>query len=97
MWNNPLNEVDSTFFSGVKTKENKSLGSLCQAVPECHADKGVDLFGFPDFCASNLCCLTKKREVSLNDNTECRPFPEKESQTLINFKKWGNCSVSAEI
>lgn len=29
MRNNPLNEVDSTFSSGVKTEENTSLKTLC--------------------------------------------------------------------
>lgn len=63
--------LTAPFFWSQNRREQITEDSLCQAAPECHADKGVDLFGFPDFCASNLCCLTKKREVSLNDNTEC--------------------------
>lgn len=98
MWNNPLlNEVDSTFFLESKQKRTNHWTLYVRQPLNVMLIKVLTSW-FPWISgASNLCCLTKKREVSLNDNTECWPFPEKESQTPLILKNGVTGSVSAEI
>lgn len=98
MWNNPLNEVDSTFFSGVKTEKNKSLKTLY-----VRQSLNVMLIKVLTSLVSLIPVLptsaaSQKRErchlmIILNADLS----QKKNLRCLLISKKWGNCSVSAEI